>query len=110
VQVSCFCGKESQYFPCQVSQRSKFTCSNPCGKLLNCLKHLCQDPCHEGPCKPCAEVITIPCFCQKLERQALCGSSTQKCGKVCGSMLDCGKHQCERRCHEGLCEPCPKDP
>ena len=52
----------------------------------------------------------MKCFCGKDEYSAPCGSKRKKCGKVCGATLDCGKHECERKCHEGPCAPCPKDP
>jgi len=74
VPVSCYCGKEQQRVACQLASRSKFACENKCGKLLNCLAHECDRDCHEGPCDPCAVMVTQPCFCGKEERTAPCGS------------------------------------
>lgn len=53
VPVSCHCSKEQQRAACQVASRSKFSCENKCGKLLNCLSHECEKQCHEGPCDSC---------------------------------------------------------
>lgn len=110
VPVSCYCGKEQQRVPCQLAQRSKFACESPCGKLLNCLRHECERPCHDGVCEPCSIEVTLDCFCGKEQQKAACGSERQRCANVCGKLLDCGKHTCERRCHDGNCEPCPRDP
>ncbi len=41
-----------------------------------------------------------------------CGSSggtdqtVYSCGEVCGQMLACGSHRCEKMCHEGECGQC----
>ena len=110
VPVSCFCGKEEQRVPCQIASRSKFACANKCGKLLNCLTHECDKPCHEGQCEPCPIMQPLKCFCGKKEFEAPCGSKRMTCDQICGATLDCGKHQCERKCHEGPCGPCPRDP
>lgn len=31
-----------------------------------------------------------------------------QCGKKCEKVLTCGKHSCERNCHQGPCFPCKK--
>jgi len=54
--------------------------------------------------------VTQKCFCEKEEKTAACGSKRLTCGKVCDKNLDCSKHKCEKRCHDGKCESCPKDP
>lgn len=30
----------------------------------------------------------------------------KSCGEVCGELLGCGKHYCDKQCHAGLCPPC----
>lgn len=29
-----------------------------------------------------------------------------QCPRVCGKLLDCGRHHCEEVCHAGTCGPC----
>lgn len=110
VPVSCHCGKESQRVPCQIASRTKFGCGNKCGKLLNCLAHECEQQCHEGPCQPCSVQVEQACFCGAERHTVNCGSPRESCGKVCNKTLDCGKHKCQKRCHDGPCAPCPFQP
>merc|ERR1719272_1065788 len=60
VEVTCHCGKKSQSVPCQIAKRSKFSCKDECGKLLNCGNHDCEEECHDGPCTPCGESEDLP--------------------------------------------------
>jgi len=55
------------------------------------------------------------CCCGKETRSILCGSQESfevkyLCGNVCSRSLDCGRHDCERRCHAGPCDGCPLQP
>ena len=110
VPVQCFCGKQTKRMPCSVAPRSQFNCENPCGRILNCLKHECQDTCHQGPCGNCDEDFTIKCFCEKEERTVKCGTKKFVCNNICNKLLDCGKHKCQKVCHDGQCQPCQKVP
>ena len=40
----------------------------------------------------------------------MCGEAQKSCGKLCNKKLDCGKHECKRKCHAGSCSPCPYEP
>mmetsp|Transcript_108196 Transcript_108196/g.149474 ORF Transcript_108196/g.149474 Transcript_108196/m.149474 type:complete len:106 (+) Transcript_108196:1041-1358(+) len=103
VTVQCHCSKTSQRVPCQVAQRTKFSCNSPCGRLLNCLKHRCEETCHEGACKPCAVDVELACHCEKKVETVNCGTKAFTCNDICGKKLTCGEHLCEKICHEGEC-------
>ena len=49
-----------------------FSCHKPCGKLLNCGIHTCQQECHPGPCKECTHKADITCYCGKRTRRVKC--------------------------------------
>jgi transcriptional repressor NF-X1 len=87
-------------------------CGNPCEKTLNCGLHKCSELCHIGTCEPCEIIIEQVCFCAQNTRQLPCSvenSPEEKfaCGAICQRSLECGKHLCDRPCHEGSCESCP---
>ncbi|CAO3641990.1 unnamed protein product [Cunninghamella echinulata] len=51
------------------------------------------------------------CFCGRDRKQAKCidtdyDTNSYSCAEICGQLLGCGKHRCEKKCHPGLCEPC----
>jgi transcriptional repressor NF-X1 len=110
VPVPCHCGKQTQRAPCHISKRTKHSCQELCQKALNCGKHQCERVCHEGECDPCALTQTQKCFCGNTSSESLCGTKTQSCKRACGKQLDCSKHDCEKICHSGPCDPCQKDP
>lgn len=47
------------------------------------------------------------CQCGKESREIRC-SQTESflCGNVCGKLLNCGVHTCEKLCHVDSCEDC----
>jgi transcriptional repressor NF-X1 len=63
---------------------------------------------------PCGETLRQECFCGKVGRKVNCtgqfmGAKSYSCEEVCGKSLACGNHKCEKICHEGACEACPRD-
>ena len=112
IRYTCFCGKKKDpepdpYLPLH-------SCGNKCGRFLsdNC-QHVCQEMCHSQKCKPCEEIVKIECYCGKTVKSVPClqqnkGGAFKACDKVCGKLLNCGKHKCERICHEGDCGQCPR--
>lgn len=52
----------------------------------------------------------MKCFCGREERTVKCGSKKFICHNICNKPLDCGKHACQKVCHEGPCPPCQKTP
>lgn len=109
-ELICNCGNTVIYPPV------------PCGTKMNCLFPCARpDPpcghpktphnCHEAPdCPPCPFLTTKPCACGKdpAVKNVRCSASTDRvsCGQVCGKLLGCGYHRCEKTCHPGECEAC----
>ncbi|RWS03265.1 Protein shuttle craft-like protein [Dinothrombium tinctorium] len=117
----CFCGKESKTAPCapESIDHLDYSCSNVCGKILDCKNHFCEKLCHPGECDPCSNspAYLTHCHCgkkplselTKIERKS-CTDPIPSCGLICGKALDCGPkenpHTCIYKCHEGKCSPC----
>ncbi|KAK1432647.1 hypothetical protein QVD17_09545 [Tagetes erecta] len=113
----CPCGKKVITTRCS-DQKSLLTCGQPCGKLLNCLRHHCDKTCHVGPCDSCEVLINASCFCKKNTEVVVCGEMAVKgqvnveedgifaCSCLCGKPLACGNHVCKETCHPGVCGDC----
>lgn len=74
--LPCFCGRERRTRRCtDLSKEGSagFTCGAPCGKLLECGQHRCNEPCHAGPCSPCSVLVDARCFCGASEEALSCG-------------------------------------
>jgi transcriptional repressor NF-X1 len=107
----CWCGKETD--PKPVPGLPPHSCHQTCGKHRAPRKcpHPCQLLCHAGPCPPCEHIGPMQsCFCGKETIAKRCVDTDYdngwSCGKVCGDLMPCGEHTCERDCHEGLCGGC----
>lgn len=104
---TCFCGKVTN----PEWQRSEIphSCGDMCGKKrsgADC-NHPCNILCHPGPCPPCPAFVTKSCICGKTSQPMRCGQgAVLRCDKVCGALLNCGKHSCTQVCHSGACQPC----
>lgn len=109
---ACWCEKE-------VGHRSipglpPFSCGQTCSRQHVTPKkcpHPCQEICHAGPCPPCPNMgLSQMCFCGRKTVTRKCMDTDYdhgwSCGAVCGELMPCGKHQCTRTCHEGLCGAC----
>nr|XP_043877062.1 NF-X1-type zinc finger protein NFXL1 isoform X1 [Solea senegalensis]XP_043877063.1 NF-X1-type zinc finger protein NFXL1 isoform X1 [Solea senegalensis]XP_043877064.1 NF-X1-type zinc finger protein NFXL1 isoform X1 [Solea senegalensis]XP_043877065.1 NF-X1-type zinc finger protein NFXL1 isoform X1 [Solea senegalensis] len=105
VAVSCLCGK-AKPLPRRCSNKA-WSCQKQCGKLLSCKQHKCTQPCHTE-CSPCHRVSVQSCVCGREKTQRPCASPQWNCEEVCGSLLSCGNHTCEVKCHDGVCPPCPR--
>ncbi|XP_066245338.1 protein shuttle craft [Euwallacea similis] len=108
----CGCGSTQQVVKC--CSDIKVTCQSPCKKVLNCGLHICASTCHPGPCEPCSEFIIQECHCGKTGRKVNCdennsGITTFTCENVCGKLLSCGLHNCQKQCHSGPCLLCETD-
>ncbi|KAL6533124.1 NF-X1-type zinc finger protein nfxl2 [Orobanche minor] len=104
VRNKCFCGKLEDVRRCGFKN---FSCNGVCGKVLECRVHRCGEICHDGSCPPCREKGTYSCLCGKLKMSRECYERDFKCDNDCSKMLGCGRHVCERGCHEGECGDCP---
>lgn len=96
-----------------------------CGKA--CTKSKCPHGCsaglcHPGPCPPCPVTLHHRCFCgaqdiavrcsQLAKSQTVTPAAPQSgisCGSTCNKLLDCGKHNCNLKCHAGDCDSCEQE-
>ncbi|WBW75474.1 shuttle craft like transcriptional repressor/ubiquitin-protein ligase E3 [Schizosaccharomyces osmophilus] len=115
-ELTCTCGRTKLYppIPCGTPIPScPYLCTLPksCGHPQ--VKHNCHPP--SEPCPFCPYLVKKNCLCGKhlMENQP-CSKENVRCGTVCGKLLGCGIHKCEKTCHrEGECEsvcrkPCGK--
>lgn len=100
---SCYCGKVISEIKCSIAASS---CGQLCGKPLSCKQHTCPKICHSGPCGSCQETLELICYCGDKIVEKSCDelqktNSPMKfsCDKICGKLLDCGKHRCAEKCH-----------
>ncbi|KAK0540278.1 FKBP12-associated protein [Tilletia horrida] len=117
--------------PSALKLEKGISCNEPCGRLLNCDTHSCQDACHPGQCTPCAEQIKAKCYCGLEEKDLVCGSegTAQRCFQEDGARewvglwacdtvqqkpYDCGRHFYDQPCSSGSHTtdrpPCPRSP
>jgi transcriptional repressor NF-X1 len=107
---TCWCEKEIE--PRSLPGLPPHSCGQTCSKKRagHC-PHPCDLICHAGPCPPCRYMgPSMPCSCGKETRAKPCldtnYDSGWSCEQVCGDILPCGQHTCQRDCHEGLCGSC----
>lgn len=108
VVKTCPCGSKTIETLLSGGQRTSCTepipvCGGVCKKALKC-GHLCMQMCHLGECAPCKTSIAVDCRCGSTHAQRICSDVTPyghqelTCGKPCGGLRSCGKHQCTTRC------------
>lgn len=112
----CFCNSTPEPKPPRLA--TPHSCGNPCSRVRESgCGHACPLACHPGPCPPCQVYTQLECYCPKKKVLAFrCGLDQGRgtkgrgrdlcCGSVCGRTLLCGKHACEKVCHDGDCDPC----
>jgi len=105
----CWCGKEIN--PSPVAGLAPHSCGQTCSKPRATCPHPCPLQCHAGPCPPC--ILMGPsqsCFCGKNVSTKRCGETDYtkgwSCHEICGDLLPCGEHECQKECHSGLCGSC----
>jgi transcriptional repressor NF-X1 len=107
---TCWCEKEIE--PRSIPGLPPHSCGQSCSKSrAGKCPHPCDLICHAGPCPPCTSMgPSLACFCGKEATAKRCVDTNYdngwSCGQVCGDVLPCGEHTCERGCHEGLCGGC----
>lgn len=107
---TCWCEKEIE--PLSLPGLPPHSCGQTCSKKrVGKCPHPCDLICHAGPCPPCRHMgPSLSCFCGKETTAKPCldtnYDSGWSCGQICGDILPCGQHTCERGCHEGLCGSC----
>ena len=92
-------------------------CGTDCARELSCgnMDHVCDSPCHYGPCRPCDIKEVVRCYCGKHDKEVACGWNKDKelfstkivdgveehwkgrynCGEACDQFFDCGVHPCK---------------
>ncbi|XP_043100969.1 transcriptional repressor NF-X1 [Puntigrus tetrazona] len=127
VHQACFCGVTFREVACGTDRErfdgsGYFSCCKPCGKMLDCQSHRCQQLCHPGQCQSCplSPKLVRSCSCGQTPLSKLlelgyperktCTDPIPSCGKTCNKPLPCGDgdsvHLCEKLCHEDSCGPC----
>ena len=109
---ACWCGKELE--PRTVPGLPPHSCGQTCGRPRTHPRkcpHPCELICHAGPCPPCAHMgPTQSCYCGKEAVTRKCLDTNYEegwcCDQVCGDLMPCGEHVCQRKCHQGLCGAC----
>lgn len=124
--LTCNCGHQEVRKRCMdlhkagAKKTKEFSCNKTCGKLLDCGKHLCDEPCHPGPsCSSCKllsqNIKTCPCGSTLIKKALLmarqsCTDPVPTCDNKCAKTLICGpeknRHKCLKKCHIGSCPPC----
>ncbi|CAG8623780.1 1590_t:CDS:2 [Funneliformis caledonium] len=104
----CFCGKTEN--PSNNRYFTPHSCGNVCGRKRDC-PHDCTLLCHPGPCPPCSAMAPAQyCYCGRKTFKLRCIDTDygngKSCGEACGQLLGCGKHSCEKECHDGTCPKC----
>mmetsp|Transcript_91503 Transcript_91503/g.218111 ORF Transcript_91503/g.218111 Transcript_91503/m.218111 type:complete len:955 (-) Transcript_91503:59-2923(-) len=119
---ACFCGKKEERRLCG---QASFSCSQPCGKALDCQEHFCERECHPGDCGLCPKDPKTwgdRCACGKTSNcssesvrprlakfvgpRRRCSQPLPLCKQLCGRRHDRCSHTCELKCHEGACGAC----
>lgn len=105
--ISCACGRTVLQAPqpCgTTSPECTFDCIHQpaCGHPA--AKHLCHP--ESDPCPKCTFLTKKKCICGKKTLNNLpCWFNEVQCGLICGKMMKCGVHACQKPCHrDGQCE------
>ncbi|CAK5272386.1 unnamed protein product [Mycena citricolor] len=100
-ELICPCGRTvlEPPIPCGTLIQCSYQCplpAPPCGHPRT--SHLCHST--TQACPPCPFLTTKTCMCGKKEvGNVRCSQERVACGNVCGKLLGCGYHHCERLCH-----------
>ncbi|KAG1798823.1 uncharacterized protein HD556DRAFT_153931 [Suillus plorans] len=117
----CPCGRTALEppIPCGTTMTCSYPCarpSPPCGHSR--VPHACHEgviiagadpsePVEASPCPPCPFLTSKQCACgKKMVDNVRCAQERVSCGTVCGKLLSCGFHHCERLCHADDCGTC----
>lgn len=112
--TTCPCGKKALD---ELSQTPRTKCTDPiptCGSVCSTVRsscqHSCSAQCHEGPCPPCEEQVTLVCRCGNDKKTMKCKDvSTEdpmefQCERICRALRACGRHECGRKVSLGFNE------
>ncbi|OJJ36909.1 hypothetical protein ASPWEDRAFT_107626 [Aspergillus wentii DTO 134E9] len=110
-EISCNCGRSILHPPLPCGTQPP-PCSQPCERPKDCGHPQTSHNCHtdEERCPKCPFLTQKACLCGKqvLKNQP-CWLADARCGKICGALLKCGSHTCQKNCHRpGDCEDASK--
>ncbi|KAJ2317491.1 FKBP12-associated protein [Coemansia sp. RSA 2704] len=108
-ELACACGRTRLLPPIACGTKLP-ACRYPCQRVRECghismMTHECHPD--NTPCPPCPVLVAAQCMCGGREmRNVPCHRShAASCGSICGKLLPCGGHTCQRSCHRAD-EPC----
>lgn len=102
-ELYCECGESVIYPPIPCGTK-KPVCNNACTR-----SHPCDHPvlhnCHTAAkCPPCVVLTSKYCYGKhELRKTIPCHEESFSCGLPCGKSLQCGRHNCQKPCHDGDC-------
>jgi transcriptional repressor NF-X1 len=98
-KLECGCG-EDVLVPCGATLP---TCKKPCARMHAC-DHEATHMCHnKDACPPCTTLTEKMCAGGHKTITMPCYTKATTCDSMCGKILPCGQHQCQRKCHDGYC-------
>ncbi|PYH96889.1 hypothetical protein BO71DRAFT_396676 [Aspergillus ellipticus CBS 707.79] len=106
-EIACNCGRSILHPPLPCGTQPP-ACSSPCERPKPCGHPQTPHNCHtdDESCPKCPYLTEKACLCGKrvLKNQP-CWLADSRCGQVCGELLKCGSHTCQKHCHRpGDCE------
>ncbi|TPR05628.1 Major Facilitator Superfamily protein [Aspergillus niger] len=110
-EIPCNCGRSILHPPLPCGTKPP-ACSFPCERPKPCGHPQTSHNCHtdDESCPKCPYLTEKTCLCGKrvLKNQP-CWLADARCGQVCGQLLKCGSHTCQKHCHRpGDCEDATK--
>jgi transcriptional repressor NF-X1 len=105
----CRCGATTRDVPCfslrsQSDSPTEILCDKSCQALRACGRHQCNRVC--CPLASLAGVKGKGKKRQVVDDALLDEGGFHECDLVCGKILGCGNHRCEKADHRGPCPPC----
>ena len=106
----CRCGLTTREIKCfellLVEGEKEIMCDRPCTALRACGKHECR--------RLCCPLASLAVGKSRKGRTAEAASAgiweeeggLHECDLICGRILTCGNHTCEKKDHKGPCPPC----
>ena len=99
--LTCSCGRTVMQAPLPCGTRPP-VCTFPCRRSTACGHPAVAHNCHPAgeECPKCPFLTEKRCLCGKkpLKNQP-CWREEVLCGLVCGKILKCGSHKCQKTCH-----------
>lgn len=105
--LTCHCGRTAITAPVACGTRPP-PCQYQCTRTPACGHPQVSHHCHldDADCPRCPYLVSRLCMCGKsMVKNQPCWKTNTSCGQVCGTLLSCGTHTCQKRCHPaGACE------